>query len=862
VTLDAYRSFLEAKAGLSPSLGLQVSAEEVNPILKPHQRACVEWAVRGGRRALFEAFGLGKTVQQLEILRLILAKLGPGHRALIVAPLGVRQEFRRDAEMLGVSIRFVRTTAECGTDGLYLTNYESVREGKLDMGAFDAVSLDEAGCLRGFGGTKTFREFMRLAEGNARLRFRFVATATPSPNEYIELLAYAAFLEIMDVGQAKTRFFGRNSEKADDLTIYPHKEEEFWLWINSWAIFLQSPSDLGYSDEGYALPPLDVRWHEIPTNHSTAGADRDGQSRLFKNAALGVVDASREKRETLAARVEKLLELRAEDPDAHRLIWHDLEAERLAIEAAIPGVVTVYGAQDLETREQAIIDFSAGRIAELASKPVLSGSGCNFQRHCSWAIFLGIGFKFHDFVQAIHRVQRFLQPNRVRIDLIYTEAEREVRRILEEKWHRHEELVRKMTRIIREYRLNQDAMAEKLTRTIGCDRVEVESEAGGWRLVNNDCVDEVRRMADGSVDLIVTSIPFSTQYEYTPSYNDFGHTDDDGHFWRQMDFLTPELLRVLEPGRVAAVHVKDRITPGGINGLGFQTVSPFHCDAIAHFRRHGFAFLGMKTVVTDVVRENNQTYRLGWTEQCKDGSRMGVGTPEYVLLFRRPPTDRSNGYADVPVVKTKRIRTGDGWQPGDGTGYSRARWQLDAHAFTRSSGNRLLMPEEIVGLDADVVYKVFKRHSLTNVYEFEQHVRLAEALEERDCLPPTFMLLPPASWHDDVWADVARMRTLNMNQERQGREAHLCPLQFDIVDRLIAQFSMPGEVVFDPFAGIGTVPRQAILAGRKGWGVELNPGYFADACIYAEAAANQVATPSLFDLLEEEETCEPGTKTA
>ncbi|KAB2860394.1 MAG: site-specific DNA-methyltransferase, partial [Bauldia sp.] len=477
---------------------------------------------------------------------------------------------------------------------------------------FSAASLDEASCLRGFGGTKTFREFMRRFDG---MRYKFVATATPSPNEYIELLAYSAFLEVMDVGQAKTRFFRRNSEKADQLTIHPHKEHEFWLWMASWAIFVQRPSDLGYPDDGYDLPPLIVNWHEVPSDHAQAGADRSGQARLFKNAAIGVTDAAREKRASLDQRIARMMEIRAEDPAAHRILWHDLEAEREAIEAAVPGVKAIWGSQDLDERERRVIDFSNGRTAELAAKPVIAGSGCNFQRHCWWEIFLGIGFKFNDFIQAIHRTYRFLQPHQVRIDLIYSEAERDIRRRLEEKWRRHDELAARMSAIIREYGLAEAAKAGALHRSIGVARQEVAGER--FTLVNNDCVEETRGMADNSVDLIVTSIPFSTQYEYTPSYNDFGHTDDDGHFFAQLDFLTPELVRVLKPGRIAAVHCKDRIVPGGMTGLGFQTVSPFGDRTKAHCMRHGLAYLGTKFIITDVVRENNQTYRLGWTEQCK-----------------------------------------------------------------------------------------------------------------------------------------------------------------------------------------------------------------------------------------------------
>jgi hypothetical protein len=777
-----YAAFLAAKAALAPSGGLECEPGEVNPLLKPHQRDAVVWAVRGGRRALFERFGLGKTVQQLEIVRLVLAK-SQGTRGLIVCPLGVKQEFVRDARLLarGESDqitddqraelrawqratpwsvapipRFVRSNEEATEPGVYLTNYESVREGKLDPTGFDVVSLDEAGILRGFGGTKTFRELMRLYEGTAN--FRFVATATPSPNEYIELLAYAAFLDVMDVGQAKTRFFHRDSTKADHLTLHPHKEREFWLWVASWALFVQKPSDLGYSDDGYELPELDVRWHELPSS-GAADFDKHGRGRMFPDASLGVVEASRERRESLAPRIERMIEILDESPTDHFLVWHDLEAERGAIEAALPDVVTVWGTQDLEERERRIIGFSDGDYRILATKAVIAGSGCNFQRYCHRAIFLGIGFKFNDFIQAVHRIHRFLQTEPVRIDLIYTEAEREIRKTLERKWRQHDEQVARMGDIIREFGLAHEAMAAVMRRSIGVERQEATGEH--YQLVNADSVEETARMADASVDLIITSIPFATQYEYTPSYNDFGHTEDNAHFWEQMDYLTPELLRVLQPGRLAGVHVKDRIVPGGMTGLGFQTVQPFHAEAIAHYTRHGFAFLGMKTIVTDVVRENNQTYRLGWTEQCKDGTKMGYGLPEYLLLFRRPPTDRSNGYADLPVVKSK-------------ADYTRSRWQIDAHGFARSSGNRLLTPEDLEGLTHRAIFRLFRERSLEAVYDHESHVALSESLEQARRLPTTFMLLQPPSWHPDVWTDVARMRTLNMRQKARGEDMHLC----------------------------------------------------------------------------------------
>ena len=855
---DAYEAFINNKTIIAPETGFLVRDEDISPTLFAFQRDIVKWACLRGCAAVFAAFGLGKSLMQLEIARQ--TNRHTGGRFLIVAPLGVRQEFMRDAALLGVPLRFVRRLDECDATGVYLCNYETVRDGKLDPRRFDGASLDEASCLRGFGGTKTFREFMAVFAGDDQrdvanhvtgemVRYRFVATATPSPNDFIELLAYSAFLGVLDVGGAKTRFFKRDSTKADSLTIHPHKEREFWLWVSTWAVFVTKPSDLGYSDEGYELPPIEVRWHELPSDHEAAreaerialladGTDvskarRNPQLSLMRDTAAGLSAAAREKRDSLDDRIAKMMEIRAQEPDEHRIIWHDLERERVAIEHAIPTARTVYGSQDLDERETIIIGFSEGEIAEVGGKPSMLGSGVNFQRFCARAIYLGIGFKFNDFFQSLHRLQRFQQKRPVVVDLIYTEAERGVREILERKWAQHNELVAQMTAIVREYGLARNAMSEEMERTMTVQRVEVKTRE--CTLVNNDSVNELAAMEPNSIHHILTSIPFGNQYEYSPSYRDFGHTDGPAHFFEQMDYLTPGLLRVLKPGRVFACHIKDRIVPGGVNGFGFQTLYPFHCDAIAHYTKHGFAFLGMITIVTDVVRENNQTYRLAYGQFKKDGSRMGCGVPEYLLLFRKPQTDRTRGFADEPVDKTDEE-------------YTLSRWQLEAHGFRRSSGNRLLTPEDMEGMTHAQLFKLFRKHNLANVYDYQNHVALNEALAARGALTTDFMLLQPQSYTPDTWTDIARMRTLNCNQAVKGKTQHLCPMQFDIAERSIDRFTKRGETVLDPFAGIGTVPFCAVKMGRRAVGVELSPRYFIDAVEYVKQAEREASVRTLFDL--------------
>lgn len=833
-----YREFLESKIDLATDSGFVVDRLKINPALKPHQSDAVAWALKGGRRALFEAFGLGKTVQEIEFCHL--AAEHTGGRALIVLPLGVKQEFTRDAvELLGYEKpEYCRTMEEvkaCDSQ-IVLTNYERVRDGDIDPSYFAATSLDEASVLRSFG-SKTYQTFLDKFKN---VPYKLVATATPSPNKYKELIHYAGYLEVMDTGQALTRFFQRDSTKANNLTLYPNMEDEFWLWVSSWALFVTKPSDLNpdYSDVGYDLPPLDVRWHEIPIHYGDT-ADKDGQMQLFQEAAEGLKEAAAVKRDSIDIRVQKMKEIVDASPDDHFLLWHDLESERHAIKKALPETVDIYGSMDYETREQRVIDFSNGKTRLFATKKSLSGSGCNFQRYCHREIFLGIDYEFNDFIQAIHRCYRFLQNQPVVIDIIYMENERQIKEALMEKWKNHNYMVKRMVEIVKKYGLNSANKAERLERKMGVEGTREERTVRGnhYEAVYGDCVEETRVMEGNSVDLIHTSIPFGNHYEYSANYNDFGHNQDTERFFEQMDYLTPELLRVLKPGRVAAVHVKDRVLFGNATGTGMPTIEPFHADCIEHYMKHGFMYFGMITVVTDVVRENNQTYRLGWSEQCKDGTKMGVGCPEYILLFRKLPTDHSKAYADDPVSKSKEE-------------YTRAQWQIDAHGYWRSSGNRLISKDELKEISVDNLQKAYRKYSRESVYNYEEHVKLAKELDKDGRLPATFMVVAPGSWNQiEVWDDINRMRTLNTTQSRRRAQMHVCPLQLDIVERIINRYSNPEDVIYDPFGGLMTVPMTAVKMGRYGKGCELNPDYFRDGVGYLQAAENEMDELTLFDFM-------------
>lgn len=838
----AYRRYLEGKI-LEPKVtGFEVSTVDlVNLFPKGfnHQYEVVRWALRGGCRAIFCSFGLGKTVIQLMIAHIISERTQKPF--LIGLPLGVVQEFKEDAAMLGLKVFYVKEQADAelyhgGRPGILLSNYERIREGKFDPDWFGGCSFDEGDAIRNLDTLTTdyiMNEF-------ARIQYKFIATATPSPNDFTEILNYAQFLGIMDRSQALTRFFQRDSSSAGNLTLYPHKAREFWHWVRSWSITFEFPSEINpaYSDENYTLPELKIIYHEVKVGDRGDIVDRDNNVMMFADTSRGLTEAAKEKRTSLQARVAKAVELVRASTDDHWILWHDLEDERREIEAAFPDHCrSVYGSQPQDLKEQNLIDFKHGKYRYLATKPRIAGAGCNFQAHCHKAVFIGVGYKFKEFIQAIHRIYRFRQGYPVEIHIIHTDAEQHVLKSLQAKWSRHRELQTMMKDLIRQYGLAHNA-GEELRRSIGVTRQEVAGDS--FKCILNDAVHEAIDMEDNSVGMILTSIPFSDQYEYCESYHDMGHNDGNGEFFAQMDYLTGELFRILQPGRIACIHVKDRIIFSYQNGVGFTSLGDFTGDTRMHFEKHGFFLIGKHYVTTDVVRENNQTYRLGWTENSKDGTKMGSGTGETVLVFRKPPTDQSNAYADVPVVKSKQ-------------NYTRGRWQLDAHQYWKSAGNRLLNSEELRKMDLSTIGKAWEVLDRGEVYDYERHVAICETLDEFGKLPADFMAMPPHSSSDDVWDDVSRMHTLNSSQTRRRQEKHTCPLQFDIVDRCIIRYSNEGDVVFDPFGGLMTVPYRCIQLNRYGLATELNETSYKDGVKYCREAEYKRTVPTLFDLPEVKE---------
>lgn len=834
--MKEYKEFLESKIVVAEKFGYDIDSSSINPLLLPHQKTIVEWALSGGRRAIFASFGLGKTIMQIEIGVQVIRKTGKPF--LICMPLGVVGEFKEDNDLIksGLEIEYISDTSTVGVleNKIYLTNYERVRKGDIDPCKFGGVSFDEASILRNLK-TETTNYVLNHFRS---VPYRFVATATPTPNDFIEILNYADYLGVIDRGHALTRFFQRDSTKAGHLTLYENKKEEFWKWVSTWSVFINKPSDLGFDDTGYDLPKLN--FHEVLIDRTPEGVvtNKDGEIVLFKDTTKSLVDTSREKAESIKERVAKAHEIvSGYSSDTSWILWHHLENERQEIERVfkVLDLKSVYGSQSNELKENTLLGFKHGDFKILATKPSIAGSGCNFQEHCHNMIFCGIDYKFNDFIQAIHRVYRFKQNKEVNVYAILTSNEQEVMKVLKDKWKNHVDLQAEMINIVREYGLNTDKVQSDMKRKMFKERRE--ATICGAKLYNEDTVIIHQEMEDNYSGMILTSIPFGDHYEYSDNFNDFGHNYGNEKFFEQMDFLTPNLLRTLKPGRIAAIHVKDRIRYSHQNGTCFTTIEDFSGQTVAHFVKHGFYLVGKITITTDVVRENNQTYRLTWGEQRKDATKMGVGLPEYVLLFRKAPTNTDNAYADDPVVKSIDE-------------YLLSLWQLDAHAYWKSSGNRFLSTDELTTSEMKYVFNKWKDFDKKTIYDFQEHLRVCNDLDKAGKLSKLFMTIPPTSSNDLVWTDINRMNTLNANQVNRKKEKHICPLQLDIIERLIYRFTNEGDVVDDPFGGLFSTAYKSVQMKRKAISTELNSEYYDDGLFYMKSLEYKLSIPTLFDLIE------------
>ena len=720
-----YADFLKSKRLTVEMHGPKIEPTAVHPMLFPFQRDLVTWAVRKGRAALFADTGLGKTLMQLEWARLV------GERTLIIAPLSVARQTVREAGKIGLQVHYTRGAL---LDGLSITNYEMLEH--FDPANYGAVVLDESSILKALDG-KTRR---RLTEMFAATPYRLCCTATPAPNDISEIGNHSEFLGVLAHHEMLSAFFVHGSMgegEKDGWRLKGHAEDAFYRWLASWGMAVRKPSDLGYEDDGFALPPLTIRSEFV-----TAEYVPDGQ--LFFAGLKGVTDRAQVRKTTLVDRVAKAAEI-VNASDDQWIVWHGLNLEGEALMRSIPGAVLVEGSQSPEEKAASLEAFQDGAFRVLVTKPSIAGFGMNFQ-NAHRMVFVGLSDSWESYYQSIRRCWRFGQTAEVEAVIVLSDAEAA---IYENVMGKEREALRMQERLIEHV-----AGFERDELHGAEDQFVYEEETikrPEWTMMLGDSAQRIREIADASVDLSVFSPPFLSLFTYSPSERDIGNARNDAEFWAHFGYLIDDLLRVTKPGRNCAVHVQQ--VPTTMAHDGVTGMKDFRGDTIRAFIAHGFVFHGEVTIDKDPQAQAIRTKAKGllFVQKARDRSWLRPAFADYILVFRKP--------GENAVAITNDDVSNDEW----------------------------------------------------------------------------------IEWARPIWYGIRESATLNAAEARDEKdERHIAALQLETVRRCVKLWSQPGELVLDPFAGIGTTGYVALQNGRRFVGCELKRSYFEAACRNIERASNVI----------------------
>lgn len=736
--MKTYDDFLRTKLRLDSGTGL-TDIPALNPALFDFQADIVRWALRCGRAAIFADCGMGKTPMQLEWARHV------ADEVLILAPLAVATQTVREAEKFGIpGISYARGPRQVSSR-ITITNYEMLE--RFDPAQFRGVVLDESSILKAYDGkTRT-----AIIEAFSDTPFRLACTATAAPNDYMELGNHSEFLGTMTRTEMLATFFVHDGGETQTWRLKGHAQADFWRWVCSWAVTIRKPSDLGYEDRDFVLPPLVYHDHVIRAEHTAEGM-------LFAMPAASLQERIAARRSTTAIRVKACAELVKASSEPW-VIWCNLNAESEALHSAITDSIEVTGADSLERKEMLLADFASDRSRVLVTKPSICGFGLNWQ-HCRNVAFVGLSDSWETYYQAIRRCWRFGQHQAVNVHVISSDIEGAVIANIKRKEEDAATMAAEMLSHMKD--LNAEALHGSSVR-----KMDVYSTAkagnGEWSLYLGDCVEVARSLKTDSLHYSIFSPPFASLYTYSASDRDMGNCRDASTFFAHFGFLVEQLYRGMMPGRLVSFHCMN--LPTSKQNHGYIGILDFRGDLIRLFESHGFIFHSEVVIWKDPVTAMQRTKALGLLHKQlkKDSCMSRQGIPDYLVTMRKPgenPERVSHTQEEFPVQL----------------------WQ---------------------------------------------------------------------NYASPVWMDINPSDTLQFRSAREHNdERHICPLQLEVIRRSLKLWSNPGDLVFSPFAGIGSEGYCALQAGRRFIGAELKRSYYEQAVMnLARAKSDQ---GGLFQMIDDE----------
>lgn len=761
-----YQRFIDSKRQFTEPSGFDVPEETLSPWLMPFQRDVVKWALRVGKAAIFADCGLGKGLMHLEWCNHV--SKYTNNPVLILAPLAVSYQTMYESDKFGIDLHLSRGGDDI-RDGVNITNYEKIHQ--YDPSVFSGIALDESSILKAYLGSMR----NKINEFANRIPFRLAASATPAPNDLTELVNHAEFLGIMSEAEIKALYFTQDGNSSNKYRLKRHAVEDFWKWMASWSVAFRMPSDLGYDNDGFILPP--IHKHRITVD---VGAFDAGM--LFTIEATTLEEQRTVRKSSVNTRAKKASEL-ANNSDEAWLIWCDLNDESKELKKLIPDAVEVTGSDTPEYKEKSMIGFANGDFRVLISKPSICGFGMNWQ-HCHNVIFLGLSHSYEKYYQAVRRVWRFGQAHDVNVYVITTNADGAILENIERKERQamdmYDQIVHHMSKERNFNRISRQEMTYEEDCATGKD----------WTLYLGDCVIDIDQLRDDSVGLSVFSPPFPGMYVYTNSPHDMGNVKDMEEMIEQFRFLMSKdkMLRVMMPGRNVFIHITQGVAQKGRDG--YIGLKDFRGKIIQMMDDNGWIHYGEITIDKDPQLKAIRTkdHGLMFKSLASDASRMHVAMPDMLLQFQKP------GVNPVPIKAgiSPRYKNPDGWVTDtQWINWARPVWYA-----------------------AD--YK-------------------------------------PGTWRENHTGDscpegIRETDVLNVRQARETNdERHLCPLQLGVIERAIKLWSNPKDLVFSPFAGIGSEGYCAIKLGRQFVGCELKKSYWLSAIQNLKIAESEF-NMTLFDL--------------
>lgn len=763
-----YPTFIDSKRIVSEPSGFDISADAISPMLYDWQNLLVRIALFRGKCALFEDCGLGKTPQQLEWAKQVVRHTQGD--VMLFAPLAVAQQTVNEGRKFGVDVNLCRTASDLRS-GINITNYDRLHH-FLDCD-FAGLVADESSILKGqFGATR--QEITDFAQP---IPYRLACTATPAPNDYIELIYHAVFLGIMSEGEIKALFFTQDGNSSNKFRLRRHAEKYFWEWVASWAVAVRRPSDLGYSDEGFELPELKIHHIEVDCDPLDTGM-------LFQVESLSLSEQRKVNKATLDQRIEAVADL-VNGTDEPWNIWCHTNPESEALAKVVEQSIEVTGSDDAETKEARLIGFSNGDHLRLISKPSICGFGMNWQ-HCSKVVLASVSHSYEQFYQLIRRNLRHGQKaEQVDVYIVASRGDAAIIQNIERKERQAMQMFDQIIHHMMPYQTFRPTHRQEMTYR------EEKAEGHDWTLYLGDSVNTIDNLEDDSVGLSVFSPPFPGMYVYTNSPHDMGNVKSIDQMIEQFRYLMSKekMLRVMMPGRNVFIHITQGVAQKARDG--YIGLKDFRGRIIAMMEEEGWIYYGETVIDKDPQLKAMRTkdHGLMFKSLVDDAARMHCALPDQLLQFRKP------GDNPEPIRAGMHNSNDAGW-------VSNYEWILWARPVWYSADYQ------------------------------------------------------PGSWRPNYNGDgcpdgIRETDVLNVAVARDANdERHLCPLQLPVIERVVKVWSNPGDLVYSPFAGIGSEGFVALQNGRRFVGGELKESYWRVAQRNLDKALAERSQQSLFDLAE------------